>query len=149
MAERGRRKGLGMEEAVAFTEDLLRACGALGSARVVMRNPVGVVEVFADLGTIELRDGWAHLCSEPFHLHLHCHAIAQVTFRDGDGSGASGRAVWFGDKHGVPLLLLILDRARGEAAVEQAQVFDRLRAQHGPTCTLMSIDELPPRPAMS
>ena len=140
-----------MEETVAFTEDLLRACKALGRARVVMRNPVGVVEVFADLGTIELRDGWAHLCSEPFHLHLHCHAIAQVSFRDaqaGEG-GSQGRAVWFGDQRGVPLLLLILDVARGADANDQHRVFDEMLAAHGPTRSLMSVDELPPRPAMS
>lgn len=140
-----------MEETVAFTEDLLRECKALGRARVVMRNPVGVVEVFADLGTLELRDGWAHLCSEPFHLHLHCHAIAQVSFRDvrSSESGSQGRAVWFGDQRGVPLLLLILDVARGADATEQARVFDDLHATHGPTRSLMSLDELPPRPAMS
>jgi hypothetical protein len=137
-----------MEEAVAFTEDLLRACRAFGRARVVMRNPVGVVEVFADLGAIELRDGWAHLCTEPFHLHLHCHAIAQVNFRDGDENGA-GRSVWFGDRHGVPLLLLVLDQARGAGAAEQDRVFGELRDAHGPTRALISIDELPPRPAMS
>ena len=73
-----------MEQAVAFTEDLLQACRSLGQARVVLRNPVGVVEVFADLERIELRDGWAHLCAEPFHVHLHCHAIAQVSFREPD-----------------------------------------------------------------
>jgi hypothetical protein len=139
-----------MEEAVAFTEDLLRACRELGKARVVMRNPVGVVEVFGDLGALEIRDGWAHLCTEPFHLHLHCHAIAQVNFRDTDAEGASvGRSVWFGDRNGVPLLLLVLDRARGTDAAEQARVFDELRDAHGPTRSLMSVDELPPRPAMS
>src|SRR5262249_36162839 len=98
-----------MTGGVAFTEDLLSACTALGKARVVLRNPVGVVEVFADLGALELRDGWAHLCAEPFHLHLHCHAIAEVNFRDaaaGEGADTS-RAVWFGDRKGVPLLLLI------------------------------------------
>ena len=140
-----------MEETVAFTEDLLRACKELGRARVVMRNPVGVVEVFADLGTLELRDGWAHLCAEPFHLHLHCHAIVQVSFRDArSGEGTSqGRAVWFGDQRGVPLLLLILDLAKGADANDQARVFDELHAAHGSTRALMSVDELPPRPAMS
>jgi len=139
------------EEAVAFTEDLLRACRALGKARVVMRNPVGVVEVFGDLASLEIRDGWAHLCTEPFHLHLHCHAIAQVNFRDPQpGEGASGgRSIWFGDKRGVPLLLLVLDQARGAGAADQARVFDELLDAHGPTRTLMSMDELPPRPAMS
>ena len=116
-----------------------------------MRNPVGVVEVFGDLRAIEIRDGWAHLCTEPFHVHLHCHAIAQVNFRDVvDGEGASdGRAVWFGDRSGVPLLLLMLDQARGAGAAEQARVFAALREAHGPTRSLMSLDELPPRPAMS
>jgi hypothetical protein len=144
-----------MEETVAFTEDLLRACRALGKARVVMRNPVGVVEVFGDLDALDVRDGWAHLCTEPFHLHLHCHAIAQVNFRDSQASesesthGASGRSIWFGDKHGVPLLLLVLDQARGASAAEQARVFEELLGAHGPTRALMSVDELPPRPAMS
>jgi hypothetical protein len=140
-----------MEQSVAFTEDLLRACRTLGDARVVLRNPVGVVEVFADLDRLELRDGWAHLCAEPFHVHLHCHAIAQVSFREADETRAEGtsRSLWFGDRSGVPLLLLILDRARGEAAAAQARVFDGLRARHGATRALMSIDELPPRPSMS
>jgi hypothetical protein len=140
-----------MEEVVAFTEDLLRACKALGKARVVLRNPIGVVEVFADLAAIELRDGWAHLCAEPFHLHLHCHAIAEVNFRDeGAGEGASAsRAVWFADRQRVPLLLLILDQARGAGAAEQAQVFGELRRVHGASRPLMSLDELPSRNAMS
>jgi putative heme degradation protein len=139
-----------MEQSVAFTEDLLQACRALGQARVVMRNPVGVVEVFTDLDRIELRDGWAHLCAEPFHVHLHCHAIAQVSFREPDEDAASAsRSLWFGDRNGVPLLLVILDRARGEQAAEQARVFDDLRAHHGATRALMSVDELPPRPSMS
>jgi len=139
-----------MEEAVAFTEDLLQACRALGPARVVMRNPVGVVEVFADLARLELRDGWAHLCTEPFHVHLHCHAIAQVSFREPtDAVCGQHRALWFGDRRGVPLLLLILDRARGEAATEQARIFDDLRARHGATRALISVDELPPRPALN
>lgn len=139
-----------MEESVAFTEDLLRACRALGRARVVMRNPVGVVEVFADLDRLELRDGWAHLCTEPFHVHLHCHAIAQVSFRaPGEGDDAAARSLWFGDRNGVPLLLLILDHARGDERAAQARVFDGLRAHHGTTRALMSVDELPPRPAMS
>lgn len=139
-----------MEESVAFTEDLLRSCRALGSARVVMRNPVGVLEAFADLDRLELRDGWAHLCTDSFHVHLHCHAIAQVSFREpGEGEGAAARSLWFGDRRGVPLLLLILDRARGDDLAAQARVFDDLRARHGATRALMSIDELPPRPAMS
>lgn len=141
-----------MEQSVAFTEDLLRACRALGRARVVMRNPVGVVEVFADLDRLELRDGWAHLCTEPFHVHLHCHAIAQVSFREPDETAAEGsacRSLWFGDRNGVPLLLVILDRARGDEAAAQTRVFDGLRARHGATRALMSVDELPPRPSMS
>lgn len=138
------------EETVAFTEDLLRACRELGKARVVMRNPVGVVEVFGDLGALDIRDGWAHLCTAPYHLHLHCHAIAQVNFRDTDEEGKSaGRSVWFGDRNGVPLLLLVLDQAHGAGAAEQARVFGELREAHGPTRALMSVDELPPRPAMS
>lgn len=139
-----------MEESVAFTEDLLRSCRTLGQARVVMRNPVGVVEVFVDLERLELRDGWAHLCTEPFHVHLHCHAIAKVAFREaGEEEGAAARSLWFGDRNGVPLLLLILDRARGEELASQARIFDALRAHHGASRALMSIDELPPRPAMS
>ncbi|HEY8517673.1 MAG TPA: ChuX/HutX family heme-like substrate-binding protein [Candidatus Binatia bacterium] len=139
-----------MDEVVAFTEEMLAACRALGRARVVLRNPVGVVEVFADLGTLELRDGWAHLCTEPFHLHLHCHSIAEVHFRVPDGEGASAsRAVWFADKNGAPLLLIVLDQAKGDRATEQARVFDALRAQHGPSRPLMSLDALPPRSAMS
>ena len=140
-----------MEGVVAFTEDLLRACKALGKARVVLRNPVGVAEVFGDLGAIEVRDGWAHLCTEPFHLHLHCHAIAEVNFRD-EGAGEDGsasRAVWFADRKGVPLLLLILDQARGAGAAEQARVFGELRSTHGPSRALMSLDEIPSRTAMS
>ena len=138
-----------MEEAVAFTEEMLRACRTLGPARVVLRNPVGVVEVFADLDRLELRDGWAHLCAEPFHVHLHCHAIAQVSFREpDDAEGGRSRALWFGDRRGVPLLLLILDRARGEAAVEQARVFDDLRARHGATRALISVDAMPSSPAL-
>ena len=139
-----------MEEAVAFTEELLRSCRTLGLARVVLRNPVGVVEVFADLDRLELRDGWAHLCAEPFHVHLHCHAIVRVSFREpDDADGSESRALWFADRHGVPLLLLILDRARGEAAVAQARAFDGLRARHGATRALISVDELPPRPALN
>lgn len=141
-----------MEQAVAFTEDLLRACKALGRARVVMRNPVGVVEVFADLDRLELRDGWAHLCADPYHLHLHCHAIARVSFREPDDAeegDSTCRSLWFGDRNGVPLLLLILDRTRGEEAAAQTRVFDGLRARHGATRALMSLDELPPRPSMS
>jgi hypothetical protein len=140
-----------MEGAVAFTEEMLAACRGLGRARVVLRNPVGVVEVFADLAALELRDGWAHLCTEPFHVHLHCHAIAEVHFRSqaaGEGASAS-RAVWFADKRGVPLLLLVLDQAQGEEAAEQARVFDGLLGEHGPSRPLMSLDELPPRTAMS
>ena len=140
-----------MEGVVAFTEDLLHACKALGKARLVMRNPLGVVEVFGDLAAIELRDGWAHLCTEPVHLHLHCHAIAEVNFRDaaaGEGAHAS-RAVWFADRNGVPLLLLVLDQARGAGAAEQARVFGALRRTHGPTRALMSLDEVPSRTTMS
>jgi putative heme degradation protein len=138
-----------LEEAVALTEEMLRACRTLGPARVVLRNPVGVVDVFADLDRLELRDGWAHLCAEPFHVHLHCHAIAQVSFREpADGQEGHGRALWFGDRRGVPLLLLILDRARGEVAVEQARVFDELRARHGATRAMVSVDALPARPAL-
>ena len=138
-----------MEEAVAFTEEMLRACRTLGPARVVLRNPVGVVEVFADLDRLELRDGWAHLCAEPFHVHLHCHAIAQVSFREpDDAEGGQGRALWFGDRRGVPLLLVILDRAHGEAAGEQARAFDDLRARHGVTRALISVDARPSSPAL-
>jgi len=140
-----------MEGAVAFTEEMLRACKELGRARVVMRNPVGVVEVFADLADLELRDGWAHLCTEPFHVHLHCHAIAEVHFRAPDGveAASAARSVWFGDKNGVPLLLLVLDVAKGAGAAEQAHAFDALHRLHGPTRALVSRDELPPRTAMS
>lgn len=140
-----------MEGAVAFTEEVLRACGALGRVRVVLRNPVGVVEVFADLGALELRDGWAHLCSEPYHVHLHCHTIAEVCFREPEpgAEGSEARALWFAARSGAPLLLLVLDQVRGAQAAEQARAFDELRRRHGPRRALLSRDELPPRDAMS
>ena len=47
-----------MEQSVAFTEDLLRACRALGRARVVMRNPVGVVVPKFITGDLMAEYGW-------------------------------------------------------------------------------------------
>jgi len=84
-------------------------------------------------------------------VHLHCHAIAEVHFRaPGAGEGAkAARSVWFGDKNGVPLLLLVLDVTDGASAAEQAHTFDELHRRHGAMRALVSLDELPPRSAMS
>ncbi len=138
------------EETVSFTEEVLGACRELGRARVVMRNPVGVAEAFADLESLELRDGWAHLCQGAVHVHAEVGAIAGVRFVGaGEVCSCAGPAVWFACRNGSPLLLFVLDQTKGLEQVEQARAFDLLRARFGDVRALVSSSDLPERTQMS
>jgi len=139
-----------IEESVSFTEEVLGACRDLGRARVVLRNPVGIAEVFANLANIELRNGWAHLCLGAVHVHAEVEAIAGVRFvAAGEACSCAGPAVWFASRTGSPLLLFVLDQTQGIEQLEQARAFDSLRARFGDVRALVSSGELPERTAMS
>src|SRR6185369_5613447 len=138
------------EVSVSFTEDVLGACRDLGRARVVLRNPVGIAEVFANLASLELRNGWAHLCLGAVHVHAEVEAIAGVRFvAAGEACSCAGPAVWFASRSGSPLLLLVLDQTRGIDQVEQTRAFDALRSRFGHASSLVSSGEVPERVAMS
>lgn len=139
------------EERVSFTEEVLGACRELGRARVVLRNPVGIAEAFADLEALELRDGWAHLCEGAAHVHAQVEAIAGVRFVGTDDAACTcaGPAVWFASRSGSPLLMFVLDQTRGVEQLEQVRAFDTLRARFGDARALVSSGGIPELATMS
>ena len=140
----------GVDESVSFTEDILEECRGLRKARVVLRNPLGLAELFVDLASLEMRGGWANVCLDDVHLHAEISAIAGVRFLDG-GSGCqcAGPAIWFAARNGSPLLLIVLDQVKGAERVEQERAFARLRDSYGAARALVSTAEVPDRGAMS
>ena len=118
---------------------------------MVLRNPVGLAEAFVDLGGLEIRDGWANLCTDAVHVHLQVTRIAGVRFRDGDTCDCSGDApaLWFAARDGAPLLLLVLDQTRGPDRIEQREAFDALRTSYGAMLGLVSSQQVPSRTEMS
>lgn len=139
-----------VDERTSYTEEALAACRALGRARVVLRNALGLSEAFVDLAELELRDGWAHLCTEAVHVHLVVSAIAELRIEAGIcGPHTSGPAVWFSASSGVPLLLIVLDQTNGPARHEQKQAFAQLLATYGARRALVSAGDVPDRSTMS
>jgi hypothetical protein len=138
------------DESMSFTEEVLEACRGLGRARLVLRNGVGLTELFVDLAALEVRGGWVHACVETAHLHAEVAAIAGVRFVEpGASCSCKSPAVWFAARSGAPVLLFVLDQAKGEAREEQERAFARLRDTYGEVRALMSTADLPARDAMS
>lgn len=131
-----------MTEKAAFTEDLIAACRELGRARVVLRNGLGLSETFAELSGLQLADGWIHLVQEGAHLHLDVTRLRAVRFHCTDETGES-RAISLCGEHGCPLVVMMLDQARGAAAAAQAMRFERLREIYGPVSRLLSAEDVP------
>ncbi len=133
----------------SYVEEVFSACRALGRARVVLRNAVGLTEAFLDLEQLELHDGWAHLCTDAVHVHLVLRAIAEVHIDAGTSyPGCVGPSVWFAARSGAPLLLITLDRQRGSVRHEQKRAFATLLATYGARRALVSADDMPPHAAM-
>ena len=131
-----------MAEKAAFIEDLIAACRELGQARVVLRNGLGLSETFSELSRLQLGDGWIHLVQEGAHLHLDVTRLHLVRFHCTDETGES-RAISLCGEHGCPLVVMMLDQARGSAATAQATRFERLREVYGPVSRLLSAEEVP------
>lgn len=128
-----------MSNRAALTETFLEACRRLGPVRVVHRNGVGLSEIFADLGQLEVCSEWANLVLEHAHLHLTPKSFGAVAFRPvKNENGASAPAIWLYGAEGCPLLLFVLDQAKGEAAREQLGAYLQLRHEYGPFMHLMS-----------
>jgi hypothetical protein len=115
---------------IAFTEDVLAECRALGRARIVLRNQAGVAEAFADLAHLALEGEWLDLCLEHVHLHVEHRRIARVRFLSLDETSAAP-ALWFCSESGCPVMLVVLDQATGDEAVLQAMRFTALRSRLG------------------
>lgn len=130
-----------MVEKAAFVEDLIAACQELGRARIVLRNTLGLSELFADLEKLELRDGWIHLIQEGAHLHLDVERLHGVRFHSAAQTGES-RAISLCGERGCPLLVIVLDQACGAAALAQTARFERLGEELGPFARLISGQEL-------
>lgn len=135
-----------MIEKAAFVEDLIAACRELGRARIVLRNVLGLSEVFADLEKLELRDGWIHLVQEGAHLHLDVDRLHGVRFHQAAETGES-RAISLCGERGCPLLVVVLDQTHGPAALAQTARFERLGEELGPFARLVSGQDLIGRPA--
>src|SRR5262245_57717274 len=114
-----------MTEKAAFTEDMIAACRELGRARIVLRNGLGLSETFAELSRLQLADGWVHLVQEGAHLHLDVTRLHTVRFHGSEEAGEN-RAISLCGEQGCPLVVLMLDQARGTAATAQAMRFERM-----------------------
>jgi hypothetical protein len=130
-----------MTEKAAFTEAVVASCRDLGRARIVLRNMLGLSEVFADLAGLEVRDGWIHLVQENAHLHLDAAKLHAVRFHGSDETG-EGRAISLCGERGCPLVVVVLDQLRNADAEAQAALFERLRSEYGPITRLVSAQDL-------
>ena len=128
-------------EKAAFTEAVVASCRELGRARVVLRNALGLSEIFADLAGLELREGWIHLVQENAHLHLDATKLHAVRFHGRDETGES-RAISLCGERGCPLVVVVLDQLRDGDAEAQAARFERLRTEYGPSTRLVNAQDL-------
>lgn len=128
-----------MANRAAFTESFLRSCRCLGRVRLVLRNAVGLSEVFADLERLEVAHGWANLVLPGAHMHLTPRAFGAAAFRMVSGErGRNAPAIWLYGAEGCPLAMIILDQTSGEAMEEQAALYGDLRREFGPFFHLIS-----------
>ncbi|MDG2305431.1 MAG: hypothetical protein P8R42_12450 [Candidatus Binatia bacterium] len=133
-----------MANRAAFTEALLRDCRRLGPARLVLRNGVGLSEVFVDLEKIDLQEGWAHVVLPSTHVHLTPGALGAVAFRTVcGGNGHHAPAIWLYGSEGAPLVMIILDQTTGEAAKTQSSRYREIAREFGPFMYLVSEREKP------
>jgi hypothetical protein len=130
-----------MMEKAAFTETVVASCRDLGRARIVLRNMLGLSEVFADLVGLEVRDGWIHLVQENAHLHLDASKLHAIRFHGSEESG-EGRAISLCGERGCPLVVVVLDQLHDTDAEVQAACFERLRSEYGPMSRLVSAQDL-------
>lgn len=130
-----------MTEKAAFTETVVASCRELGKARIVLRNMLGLSELFADLAGLEVRDGWIHLVQEGAHLHLDAAKLHAIRFHGSEETG-EGRAISLCGERGCPLVVVVLDQLRDADAEVQAELFERLRSEYGPISRLVSAQDL-------
>jgi hypothetical protein len=130
-----------MMEKAAFTETVVASCRDLGRARIVLRNMLGLSEVFADLVGLEVRDGWIHLVQENAHLHLDASRLHAIRFHGSEETG-EGRAISLCGERGCPLVVVVLDQLHDTDAEVQAACFERLRSEYGPMSRLVSAPDL-------
>ena len=130
-----------MTEKAAFTEAVVASCRDLGRARIVLRNLLGLSEVFADLAGLEVRDGWIHLVQENAHLHLDTTKLHAIRFHGSEETG-EGRAISLCGERGCPLVVIVLDQLHDTDAAAQAACFERLRSEYGPVTRLVSAQDL-------
>ena len=132
-------KSRAMSNQAMFTETLLDACRTLGPVRVVLRNGVGVAELFTDLANLEIRGPWANLVSQGSHLHFSPETLGSVAFRTIESEkGDPAPAIWLYGSGGCPLLLFVLDQTRGIEAQEQRATYRELQRSYGPFMHLIS-----------
>jgi hypothetical protein len=135
------------EDAVAnravFTEEFLLACRSLGRVRLVHRNALGLAEAFVDLSRLQIAEGWANLVLPDVHVHLTPRSLGSVAFRTHSGETGDVPAIWLYGTPGCPLVLIILDQARGREAVEQLAAYGRMVGEFGPFFYLVSRALLP------
>jgi hypothetical protein len=130
-----------MTEKAAFTEAVVASCRDLGRARIVLRNMLGLSEVFADLVKLEVRDGWIHLVQENAHLHLDLQKLHAIRFHGSEETG-EGRAISLCGERGCPLVVVVLDQLHDGDAEAQVACFERLRTEYGPISRLVSAQDL-------
>jgi len=126
-----------------YIEDLVEEMKFLGRARVIMRNSLGASELFADLGEVQVRDGWIHLVNQKFHLHLCCADIARVRFCERHAYAREAPTISFLGDHGGPSVVLTFDQLSGVEAEEQAREVRAIARRHEGETHLVSAENRP------
>ena len=112
--------------------EFLKACAALGDARVVLRNCSAFMEMFCSADRLSVSDRWLTIRLPQSHMHVELTRIAGVRLRDGgEADTPACPSLWFHGRCGGPFLLLILDQTDGVERTAQEAAFRDLRARFG------------------